>query len=201
MVIGTYLLYRGQEHLVFRDNILREKALEEIGRIPVLLLPSTDIWNFNAHHNSNQLDTAQRVAKSLGMGQDPINIVEGHYSPSGGKSNFASSDYHTRREVDPNAPLSSLIKRMLFYDGLKTGILFEGLKHAPSFGIEEQPMFPHSSELIESGFRHDQNVSRPERLTDVIIGLESSGKLVRVARDAFSTDGSLYKDAFAIYVK
>lgn len=199
MTIGTFLLYRGQEHLVYRGNILREEPLEGVGRIPLLLLPTVDLWNFNAHHNETQIGFAKRYAESVGMIEEPINIVEGGGRSIDGKTQFGPIDYLRVKDVSDDAPLSTLVDRMLFYDGTKVTSLGLALREYPDLKFAAPSEHRLSSELKKEGLVLNQNVSNIKKLTDIILSMERADKQVHVGRDAHSIDGTAYPDAVSVY--
>jgi len=208
MVLGTFLLYRGQEHLVYHSNIFREKPLEGVGRIPLLLLPTVDLWNFNAHSNDLRKSFAEGYAKSTGMLEEPINIIEGGEKNIYGRTKFEHYEYFRLRDVPDDAPLSTLVDRMFFYDVTQpddstTQSLGFVLRKYPNLTFSAPPQHMLSSELKNKGLVFNQNVSHLhlQQLTDIILSLEREGNQVSVARDAYNSDGSVYPNAVSIYTK
>ena len=203
MAIGTFLLYGGQEHLVYRGNIRKEEPLEGVGRIPLLLLPLVDLWNFNAHHDDVQIESARRDAESVGMTEEPINIVEGGGTSIDGKTRFNLSDYFRIKDVPDDALLSTLVDRMLFYGGYDDGVKSLGvvLRRYSDLKFNEHYKFKDSFELVTEGMVFNQNVSNMKRLTDIILSLERAGKEVHIGKDAYNADGTAYPSAVSVYTK
>ena len=205
---GIYLFYRGKEHLVYRMNLVKPTGF------PALFSPITDLWNFNAHHNSSQWQNALREAKRLNLEGEPVNIIEGYYSSSGcSRPSYCKSslsdklimfDYLRSRQVDSNAPLSPLTKNMFMYDSARCPenlVLYNLLAEIADINLESPADFPTSSELQSKGFIFERSVNNIAHLSNALLELEKAGKVVAPAKDEFLDKYPQYKGAVSIYVK
>ncbi len=135
-VCGTFLLYRGQEHLVYHSGIKRIKPLSGIGFIPLLLSPSVDLWNSNAHHNSRQLNFARGYAEQLVM-KDFINILDQKIETPRKGGSFEYLDYFRIKEISADSHLSPIVDRMLYASGDQHLCLGQTLRAYPDLRFIE----------------------------------------------------------------